>query len=349
MTKTFQIITDSSCDLPQSLADELDLRVLDADSEDGKLYELPLSFSIVTATGLASVVGGYDTWTLADLEDALSKLNPDATIFNVDATRANVLSYCLYMNADTFVDWEAGTASFDSPEFIDYLNFAAQFPAEFDYNTFDWNDYEQDAVRMRNGDQLLSMYGTIYGFDGVSQNFAELGGDLCYIGFPSTSGHDGSSFSVSAPIAITTKCRDKEAAWSFIASALTDEYQGSQYAFPITKTAFDAMAEKAMEKNYEYDENGNIRLDENGEPVEISKGGFSYGDGPMIEVYAMTQEQYDTVNGLIENTNRIMRYDQSLMEIINDEAGAFFAGEKTAEETAQLIQNRVQLYMAEQS
>mgnify|MGYP001031397936 CR=1 FL=1 len=87
---------------------------------------------------------------------------------------------------------------------------------------------------------------------------------------------------------------------------------------------------------------------ENGEPVEISKGGFSYGDGPMIEVYAMTQEQYDTVNGLIENTNRIMRYDQSLMEIINDEAGAFFAGEKTAEETAQLIQNRVQLYMAEQ-
>ncbi len=328
--------------------DALITPVLNADSEDGKLYELPLSFSVVTATGLESVVGGYTSWTLADLEDALSKLNPDATIFNVDATRANVLAYCLYMNADTFVDWETGTASFDSPEFIDYLNFAAQFPAEFDYSTFDWNDYVQDSVRMRNGDQLLSMYGTIYGFDGVYQNFAELGGDLCYIGFPSTSGHDGSSFSVSAPIAITTSCRDKEAAWSFIASALTDEYQGDQYYFPITKSAFDAMAEKAMEKNYEYDENGDILLDENGEPVEASKGGFSSGDGPMIEIYAMTQEQYDTVKGLIESTNRIMRYDESLMEIINDETGAFFAGEKTAEETAQFIQNRVQLYMAEQ-
>ena len=329
--------------------DALITPVLDADSEDGKLYELPLAFSIVTATGLSSVVGSYDSWTLSDLEDALSKLNPDATIFNVDATRTNVLAYCLYMNADTFVDWETGTASFDSPEFIDYLNFAAQFPAEFDYSTFDFSDYEQDAVRMRNGDQLLSMYGTIYGFDGVYQNFAELGGDLCYIGFPSTSGHDGSSFSVSSPIAITTKCRDKEAAWSFIASALADDYQGDLYYFPITKSAFDAMAEKAMEKNYEYDENGDILLDENGDPVEASKGGFSYGDGPMIEIYAMTQEQYDTVNGLIENTNRIMRYDESLMEIIDDETGAFFAGEKTAEETAQLIQNRVQLYMAEQS
>src|SRR5699024_3258489 len=113
-------------------------------------------------------------------------------------------------------------------------NFAAQFPAEFDYSTFDWNDYQSDSVRMRNGDQLLSMYGTIYGFDGINQNFAELGGDLCYIGFPSASGHDGSSFSVSAPIAMTTKCRDEDGAWSFIASALTDEYQGDQYYFPIT-------------------------------------------------------------------------------------------------------------------
>ena len=327
--------------------DALITPVLDADSKDGKLYELPLSFSIVTATGLESVVGGYTSWTLADLEDARSKLNPDATIFNVDATRANVLSYCLYMNADTFVDWETGTASFDSPEFIDYLNFAAQFPTEFDYNTFDWNDYQSDSVRMRNGDQLLSMYGTIYGFESISENFAELGGDLCYIGFPSTSGHDGNSFSVSAPIAMTTKCRDKDGAWSFIASALTDEYQGDQYYFPITKAAFEKAAEKAMEKYYEYDENGDILLDENGEPVEASKGGFSYGDGPTIEIYAMTQEQYDTVNGLIENTNRIMRYDQSLMEIISDETGAFFAGEKTAEETAKHIQNRVQLYMAE--
>ena len=108
------------------------------------------------------------------------------------------------------------------------------------------------------------------------------------------------------------------------------------------------MAERTMEKHHEYDESADILLDENGEPVEASKGGFSYGDGPMIEVYAMTQEQYDTVNGLIENTNRIMRYDQSLMEIINDEAREFYPGEKTAEETAQLIQNRVQLYIEEQ-
>ena len=39
MTKLFQLITDSSCDLPQSLADELDLRVLPLHvTIDGKTY-----------------------------------------------------------------------------------------------------------------------------------------------------------------------------------------------------------------------------------------------------------------------------------------------------------------------
>ena len=36
------------------------------------------------------------------------------------------------------------------------------------------------------------------------------------------------------------------------------------------------------------------------------------------------------------------------MEIINDEAGAFFAGEKTAQAAAEAIQRRVQLYLTEQ-
>ena len=39
MTKTFQIFTDSSCDLPQSLADELDLQVIPLHvTIDGKTY-----------------------------------------------------------------------------------------------------------------------------------------------------------------------------------------------------------------------------------------------------------------------------------------------------------------------
>ena len=44
---------------------------------DGKLYQLPIDFGVTTAIGLGKVVDGYDTWTLADVNDALSKL-PEA-------------------------------------------------------------------------------------------------------------------------------------------------------------------------------------------------------------------------------------------------------------------------------
>ena len=78
-----------------------------------------------------------------------------------------------------------------------------------------------------------------------------------------------------------------------------------------------------------------------------SSGAYSVGGDGGFADRAVHLILPVTVNGLIEKTNRIMRYDQSLMEIISDETGAFFAGEKTAEETAKHIQNRVQLYMAE--
>lgn len=39
--------------------------------------------------------------------------------------------------------------------------------------------------------------------------------------------------------------------------------------------------------------------------------------------------------------------DQNIANIINEESGAFFAGQKSAEETARIIQNRVSVYIGE--
>lgn len=47
---------------------------------------------------------------------------------------------------------------------------------------------------------------------------------------------------------------------------------------------------------------------------------WSYGDEPMIELYAVTQEQYDTVMELIESTTNFLDYDQSVLSIITEES-----------------------------
>ena len=145
--------------------DDLVTEVLDALSIDGRLYALPASFSICTVAGLEKVVGEYDTWTLADLRDAMTKLQPGATIFGEGVTKDNILENCVSASFDELIDWETGTCSFDGETFRELLEFANEFPAEFDYENSDMYDtYESDYSRMRSGKQLLTNQG-FYGFD----------------------------------------------------------------------------------------------------------------------------------------------------------------------------------------
>ena len=142
---------------------------------------------------------------------------------------------------------------------------------------------------------------------------------------------------------------------------------------PVTGT--DYVSGK-MFKSAETDENGNVMKDENGNPIRIPKmtyyttdtgGGVAFGtttetaastvviggtgvneDG-SISIYAMTQEQADQILDLINATTAVYGYDESILNIISDEAAAYFAGEKSLDDTANMIQSRVNLYVAEQS
>ncbi len=87
--------------------------------------------------------------------------------------------------------------------------------------------------------------------------------------------------------------------------------------------------------------------DENGNEVEVSKSGVGV-DGFFVELYAVTREQADQILAVIDSADSAIVFDESVMDIIKDEAKAYFAGEKTVEETAALIQNRVSLYISEQ-
>ena len=319
---------------------------LEAMQIDGHLYEMPTSFQITTAIGLGKVVGGYDTWTLADVNDALSRLPEGATVFNKSYTRNEMLQYCVAMNADSFMNWQTGECSFDSDEFRALLEFVNPFPDSYDWQSDD-DGYESDYSRLKSGKQLLYPTG-IYGFDDVYYTFAALNNDVRFVGFPREDGSNGNCFVGDTSLAITTSCKDKTAAWSFVRSLLSEEYQEGLWGFPIMKEAFEKKAAEAMTQEYETDANGNQVLDENGNPIPISTGAMSYGDEEPIELYAMTQEQYDAILKLIDDTTSYLNYDQNVLSIISDEASAYFSGSKSVEEVSKLIQSRVSLYIQEQ-
>ena len=331
---------------PEYSRDKLMTQPIHAIQTDGKLYQLPTCFGITTAVGLGKIVGGYPTWTLADVNDALSKLPEGATVFNKYYTQAEMLKYCIAMNAENFMNWQDGTCSFDSDEFRALLEFVKPFPAEYDWQS-DAEEYESDYTRLKNGKQLL--YPTsISDFDSIYYMFATLDHDVRFIGFPREDGSSGNAFNASCTLSISTACRDKSGAWAFVRSTLSPDFQNSLWGFPILKSAFDAKAKQAMTQDYVMDENGERVLDENGDPIPISTGGMSYGDEPMIELYAVTQEQFDAVMALIDSTTSFVDYDLNVLSIISDEAAGYLAGSKTVEEASKLIQSRVSLYIQEQ-
>lgn len=315
--------------------------VFSALEQDGKLYQICPGFSITTVIGASSVVGDEPGWTLDDLYAALEKMPEGAEIFSMGTVSLDMLNQCCALGMDDFVNWGTGECTFDSPEFIKILEFADQFPDTFDWQNIKWDsgDYEDESTRIMAGKQMLAQF---YASD--FQNFqmykALFGGDITFVGFP-TESRNGSAFQLSSGLALSSACQYKDAAWQFMRTLLTEDYQTNNvWTFPTNKATFDAKLKTAMTPIYTTDP-------ATGAQVEQSQGTWGWGD-LQVEIYALTQEEADQFLALINSTNRVYSYDQSLMGIITDETEAFFAGQKSAEDTAAMIQSRASLYVNEQ-
>ena len=66
-----------------------------------------------------------------------------------------------------------------------------------------------------------------------------------------------------------------------------------------------------------------------------------------MDIYAATQEDVDAIKELINATDNALQLDQNIQNIITEEAGGYFQGQKTAQEVADIIQSRIQIYVNE--
>ena len=105
-------------------------RVAEAAAQDGKLYQAFPSFTILTAAGRPELVGDRLRWTLADL--APLDEEDKYCILPYFWVPEETLELLLPMLLDSFVDQDAGTASFDGEAFRALLEFCAACPAPED-------------------------------------------------------------------------------------------------------------------------------------------------------------------------------------------------------------------------
>lgn len=310
--------------------------VLEAYEVDGKLYAVIPEFYVSTTMAKQSVVGNLNGWTLSEMLDFVEQNDPE-NIFDY-GDRSSIFYYCIYNNIDEFVDWENGKCSFDGPDFIRVLEFAAKFPNAEEIN---WSEREGTYSKLQANKILLlqSSVSSVQNYQMYKGLFDE---DIAFVGYPNNE-REGNLIQPSGGcVGISSKSKNKDGAWEFLQTMIGKEHQENMkdsWGFPIMISA--------LEKKFEEDMTPDYYEDENGEQVENMKTSWGYDDF-NIDIYAATQEEIDAVWALLKSADKISgSVDEQLTNIITEETEAFFKGQKSAADTAAVIQNRIQIYVNE--
>ncbi|MBR6664687.1 MAG: extracellular solute-binding protein [Lachnospiraceae bacterium] len=300
--------------------------VVKAYEVDDRCYTIPKGFVIETIMGKASVVGSRAQWDV----DTIKKLEeeyPEASLMHMGNSYM-LLMYCMQYGGVTFIDYETGECHFESQDFTDILELCKRAGAQKNQNFDLYSNVKMDRVLF----SQVSIY-NVTQWQMYRQLFCEEG---VSVGFPSQGDGGRVCLTGEEMLAIAANSKNKEGAWAFWKSFMKQEL-GSEWMLPSYADYFEKVIEEAGKIEYKYDEDGN--------EVEKAKGTWSQGSFETT-IYAATEEEIATFMELLEHVASGQLEDQ-MWEIIGEEAGAYFEGQKTASEVAGIIQNRVQLYLFE--
>lgn len=328
--------------------DDLFPNVLKALEVNGGMYSTCSSFYLVTAIGAASVVGDAPGWTYEQFNEALASMPEGCEPFDQYTTRDSILQICLNLDMNDFVDWSTGKCNFDSDEFKQLLEFANQFPETFDWENYEYTDDDSTENRIAQGKQML-MTGSIYSINDIFYNDIYFGGDSTYIGFPTYDGRSGSLIGTDSGYAMSSKSEHKDAVWQFLRTFFTEDGQKNIYSIPTNINVYNKNLKEAMTPQYEKNADGSYKLDEDGNKIEVSRGGYGTASGKTVEFYSLSQEQADKLWNILTSTTALYDFSSnSIFEIVSEQSQAYFAGQKSVDEVAKLVQSKANIYVNEQ-
>ena len=297
---------------------------------DGKLYSVDMGFNIITVCGRADLPGVKQGLDYAGFLRLMEQYPQASKPFSY-AGSLDVLENICCVELGNYVDWQAGTCSFDSADFISLLEFVARLPREV--------ERQPDAEDALASGEALLMSTTVRGFYDPQRFALPSQGEIIFTGLPTAHG-SGSAFTSFASIGMSSQSQNKQACWLFLRFLLSQQLQESVSGLPSNQAAFNTWLETAMTVRY---------ADGNGEVVEPHHSILSSTPGRgAIKLYQVTPEEADQLLGLIETTDAMAFTDPFIMRIIREEAAAFLAGQNSAEKAASLIQTRASIYMSEQ-
>ncbi|MDR2546791.1 MAG: extracellular solute-binding protein [Lachnospiraceae bacterium] len=286
---------------------------------DGILPAVPISFFASAMSGKMSDLSylGKNEWTMAEFIDFADRY-PESNLFWIP-TKPFVLDILLTANGEHIVDW-TGENYFNRSLFIEMIEFANRFHDEDKYEV----NWLMTDLPDRVADGDLRLWAGIATFSDIQWKVERFGEPILNIGYPS---EEGSGFLAYANhlLAISKNSENVGTAWRFISFLLSDERQ-SEMDVPIRRSSREA----EMDWYKEFWMN-NIE----------SLGLESWFFESIDEEFAKIKEIFDTVY-------KIKVIDMQINNIILEEVGAYFYGNKTAAEVADVVENRIGIYVKEQ-
>lgn len=281
---------------------------------DGVFY-LCNMFNIKTQAALYSEFGNATGWTLDKyLEIEKSRPSNAGTLYNTTKTQFLRRLSARYLR--TAVNWETGKCDLDNDVFLSILEASKRIKENPEPEKKSEMDFTYPSVRVTNGTLVaVTTWVDSIGKLALEEKMAKC--RLSYIGLPTVDGSCGSDIYVSAPVGICSQTKFPEACWDFLKFMLKDVETENSGRLPVYMPYLQKQIEKAK--------------------LEAPPGGVK-----------MTDEDAQRFFALLNAIDNVAIYDETILGIIDEEASVFFAGDKTAKETAAIIQSRVQLYVSEQ-
>ena len=320
------------------------LRALENSS--GQLYSIVPHYTVSTYAAKEKLVD-HENWTLREMLDLFDTKNAEHSYDN--QTKQEIFS--IMLNSDSnLVDIENSECHFNTPEFVELLKFCNRFVDEVEYadksNMDAFNKYWEDRSRWLADEKVLISPIRLTGEGDLIYDKWDFGDDkMKLVGYPTTNGKGGKlvfdyEFSISANSNV------KEGAWEFIKMIMKECTLDSTYdpngkgdlmgGYSVINELFDKQLD-AMSSCKRMDENGNI--------TEVTS--FE-SQGRILNI--LTKDEIADLKRYILSCDTVFNsLDLDALSVCNEEAEAYFHGEKSAEEAAEMMQDRISILVSEKS
>ena len=304
--------------------------VLDVCRTDDKLYFMPLSFSVEGIFAKEEDVGeGKTGFTFEEYKKFVDgPCNGNDPVYS--SSRMEYFQEIYSNMSDLFYDGE-GNIDLQNDAFYDLAKYCKDnVPESYEESEDGEVVYYGDDCY---GDDSAPTSSWLYSYESYLWQAYSQGKKIkSFYGYPSADGR-GPSIEIDASAAITATSSNKEGAWEFVKTLLSDEVQKGiceQWDNSISIPALRSFSEETLKRTNEDAEK------------QIAKD-------PSAKMHVSVYEE-STIDDYIDALKSAKSYavqDPAIMTIIDEEIQAYFAGQKDIEEVTETIQNRAKTVIDE--